>query len=352
MTYTNGSLQRICTPLSALALTILLAGAAAAQDRAGFPAIQVEPSSIDFGTLPQEEARTTTVVISNVGGAPLILDEVESMCGCTVATPDKMALEPGESTSLVITFNSKKFQGTQHKLVRIHSNDAAEPIFEIDVNAFVKVPLVFTPGNKMLGFGRLRAADATPRVVKIESTDDLAVEIEPVRVNEDLLKVTIRGTKSGLPSEKEIIVELADGVPPGTIREILSFRTNIPEAEAFDLEVSAQILADVELFPEDVNFRYVQRDQAMQRMFELKMPKEMNLKIKSATIDLPNFEVSKIEKNELTGNLNIYVAGTPLPIDDPRVIEAKGRMMGTLKIAVDDPMFPVFESTIKYLLRI
>jgi uncharacterized protein DUF1573 len=345
-------LRRTAAPLLFAALTLLAFGGAAAQDRAGFPAILIDPGAIDFGTLSQEEARTSTVTISNVGGAALVIERVESTCGCTVATPEKSSLEPGESTPLVITFSSKQFQGNQYKSVRIHSNDPAEAIVEIAVKAFVKVPLVFTPGEKMVSFGRLRAGEAEPRIIKLLSTDGIALDIEPVRVNEAKLKVTIRDSKSGLPSEKELLVELADGIAPGAIREILSFKTNVPEQPTFDIEVAALVLADVQVIPEDVNFRYVRRDQALERMFELKMPADMNLKITSATVDLPGFEVEKVVKNNHTGFFNIFVKGSPLPADDPRVINAKGRMIGKLQIAVDDPRFPMFEATIKYLVRI
>jgi len=352
MTSPTSTLRRTAAPLLFAASILLAFGVAAAQDRAGFPAILIDPGAIDFGTLAQEEARTSTVEISNVGGATLVIERVDSTCGCTVAKPEKSSLEPGESTPLVITFSSKQFQGNQYKTVRIHSNDPAEAIVEIDVKAFVKVPLVFTPGGKMISFGKLRAGEAEPHVIKLLSTDGIALDVEAVRVNEDKLKATIRDSKSGSPSEKDLVVELADDVGPGAIREILSFKTNIPETPTFDIEVAALVLADVQVFPEDVNFRYVRRDQVLERMFELKMPAGMDLKITSADVDLPGFEVEKIEKNDHTGFFNIYVKGSPLPADDPRVVEAKGRLIGKLQIAVDDPKFPMFEATIKYLVRI
>jgi hypothetical protein len=344
--------RRPAALLFSAVLLLLAFGPAAAQDRAGFPAITVEPRSLDFGTLPQEQALTQTVEISNVGGAPLELGNIESTCGCTVAKPEKTSLAPGESTHMVVTFSSKQFQGKQFKTVRIHSNDPAESVVEIQVKAFVKVPLVFTPGNKMVGFGQLRAGEAEPHYIKLESTDGIALDVKPIRVNEEKLKVEVRNTKSGLPTEKLLVVELADGVAPGAIREILTFETNVPEHPTIDIDVAAQVLADVQVFPQDVNFRYVRRDQVLERMFELKMPEGTDLKITSATVDLPKFKVTKIEKNDHTGHYNIFVEGTPLPMDDERVIKAKGRMMGKLKIAVNDPKFPMLEATIKYLVRL
>ena len=333
-------------------LACLLLSAAAASAQGGFPAIKVEPQSLDFGTLVQQEARVQTVTITNEGGAELVIDNVESTCGCTVAAPAADRLAPGASTTMEVSFNSKTFQGNQVKMVRVHTNDPAEPVLEIPVTAFVKVPLVFNPGNKMLGFGSARAAEAGSRMVNLQSTDKVALEITPIRVDESIFEITIKGGKTHLPWDKDILVTVRDDVPPGVIREILTFGTNVPEVPTFDLEVSGRSLADVELFPAKHNFRYVRRDQAMTRMFQLKMPEGYGLKVTEATIDLPGFQVTEVVKSEHTGFINITIEGTPLPNDDPRAVEAKGRMKGVLRVVTDQPELPVFEADIMYLLRI
>lgn len=331
---------------------ILAAGPAAAQDQQGFPAITVTPGSLDFGTLEQNSSRVLEVEIANVGGALLIIDDVESTCGCTVAEPETRELAPGTSTRLVVTFDSKTFNGDQNKLVRIHSNDPAEPIVEVPVSAFVRAPLVFAPGNKLVGFGQVRARDARPATLRVSSPDGIPLQIEPVRLNEKLIEATIVTDKNGDPSNKVITMRLADGAPPGHIREIVTFSSNIPEMPTFDVEVSGNILADVVLEPGRINFRYLRRGQTKQQTFQLQMPRDLDLTIRETSLDLPGFEVISVTRNDHTGHYDIVVEGAPVDTADERVVAAKGRMKGVLRIVTSDPKLPIFEADIMYMLRI
>lgn len=91
------------------------------------PKVGVQQLSHDFGKINQGEVVSHSFVISNNGGDLLKIKDVRAACGCTAAKPDKSELGPGESTNIVVTFNSKGRKGPQNKTVTVSTNDTEKP---------------------------------------------------------------------------------------------------------------------------------------------------------------------------------------------------------------------------------
>lgn len=91
------------------------------------PKITVTPIEYDFGDIIQGETVTHTFVITNAGWDTLNIAHVRASCGCTAANPQKNSLAPGESTNLLVSFNSTGRTGKQTKFVYIQSNDIDIP---------------------------------------------------------------------------------------------------------------------------------------------------------------------------------------------------------------------------------
>jgi len=104
------------------------------------PQVGVQQSEHNFGDINQGDVVTHSFVISNTGGDLLKISSVKASCGCTAANPDKNELKPGESTNIVVTFNSKERKGPQTKNVTVTTNDPEKPqvTLHIKCNVLVK----------------------------------------------------------------------------------------------------------------------------------------------------------------------------------------------------------------------
>lgn len=91
------------------------------------PKVSIQQLTHDFGNINENEIVKHTYVISNNGGDLLKILDVRASCGCTAAKPDKSELKPGESTDLVVSFNSKGRKGPQSKTVTVVTNDPETP---------------------------------------------------------------------------------------------------------------------------------------------------------------------------------------------------------------------------------
>jgi len=337
--------------LAWLGLILVMPQPAPAQLAVDKPIITTEPDKLDFGVMNQQESQDKEIIIRNIGGEVLKIREVKPDCGCTIADVSKKELQPGEATTLKVTFNSKKFEGPQTKYVRIYSNDPDTPLLEYVIQADVHVPIYIKPPKRQLGFGRLRQGETNIQKAWLETHEVPELELKPVRYNSELFTIEIKNNTDGALNKAIMVVHSKPDAPVGNHREFIRLETNVPEMRTIDFEAFVDILQDLEVNPPKINFRYAQRDQVMKHKVHVRATGEdIKFKITGAEIDLPNF-VSNVEETIPNQETIVYVSGRPLPTSDPRAKEAKGRMMGTLRIFTDLPHLPELQVTITYLLK-
>lgn len=104
------------------------------------PRITFEKKSHDFGNIREGQLVKTDFIFTNTGRSPLNIRETKANCGCTVSSPDKSTLEPGESSKITVTFNSNGRRGKQQKSITIFSNDPTSPTQQLTITAIVNVP--------------------------------------------------------------------------------------------------------------------------------------------------------------------------------------------------------------------
>lgn len=64
---------------------------------------------------------------TNVGNAPLIINQAMASCGCTVPTYTKEPVQPGKTGKLKVTYNGAgKFPGHFRKTITVRTNGKVE----------------------------------------------------------------------------------------------------------------------------------------------------------------------------------------------------------------------------------
>ena len=148
------------------------------------PKIVVQQSEYDFGQVNQGEKVTHVYIITNSGGDLLKITKVNASCGCTVAKPDKDELAPGESTNLVVTFDSKGRFGKQKKLIRVESNDPNNPQVILTLKGSVKMPEnenasypVFHFSETQHDFGKVKEGKVVEYTFRFQNTGTSTLKI-------------------------------------------------------------------------------------------------------------------------------------------------------------------------------
>lgn len=329
-------------PLFPLLLpALLLAGAASAQS------IKLEPSVIDLGTMKQMETRSVKVKVTNVGAGLLVIEDVRADCGCTVPEMKVKSLKGGESTDLTVNFDSKQFNGQVHKTVKITSNDPDRRLVELPLTANVKAVLLIDPVSERVGFASSLLGEVSSRTVTF-TAPEATLKIQADKTQKGLFDIKVTNGVGGDPHKSQLEVTRPARMKTGQHTDVVRVATNIPERPTVDIEMRAQVAAEVSASPDVVNFRYQPAFVQDVKIYAAKPP--LDFKVLRAEIDLPEikFEIVETVARQET---HIKLRGAPITGTDPRAAAAQGRITGTLKVYTNLKSVPVIEVPVSYMIR-
>lgn len=169
----------------------------------------------DFGAVTEGDSLKHTFVLKNDGTANLLLDRVQTSCGCTVAELKKKDIPPGGTGELEVTFNTQGRPGDQNKIITVLSNDPTTPRLNLNIKAKVESLLAFDQprfaASKSLHVGDTEKYEAwiTGKLVDqaklaVEGTtgggEDVTTELITKQDGDKQrpgLRVTVKGSKIG-----------------------------------------------------------------------------------------------------------------------------------------------------------
>lgn len=161
-------------------LILLTAMSAATMNVTAQPKLKVvDGLKFDLGKIGQGTVATKRLVLQNIGSEKLDLGSVEVSCGCTGTVVSNKQLAPGDTSSLMITFNSKNFSGQVHKSVTINSNSADAPRTVVEFTATVTQEVSFNP--LQFYFKDAEAGRKSFATVKVKNESDHEIMITGYR---------------------------------------------------------------------------------------------------------------------------------------------------------------------------
>lgn len=311
------------------------------------PNLVLEPTSLDFGTMTQRQTRDATVTLSNTGDATLEITKVDATCGCTVPELSITRLDPGQSTVMQVQFNSQQFQGKQLKYLKIYTDSPRQRVIDYLVQATIEVPLTMEPAQTLIRFPQVRGGDTATVTYSFVAKDVSPLEIEAITWPSRWLDVAVRPGRDQHTVLVDFVVR-ADS-PPGTHREPLKLRTNVPEVPVVNLEADVRVVTDLVLSMERVNLMRPRAGQKLSTKVRVApVAPGIEFQLTSAEVDIPGLE-ARVENG--SGEAFAMVEGEALAADHPFAREARGRISGTLRIHTNLPSSPVFELPVVYILR-
>ena len=94
------------------------------------PEIKFDKTEHNFGTFSEKTpVQTAVFAFTNIGKAPLIINQAIASCGCTIPSYTKEPIMPGEKGTVKVTYNGKgKFPGHFKKSITIRTNGKVEMV--------------------------------------------------------------------------------------------------------------------------------------------------------------------------------------------------------------------------------
>ena len=94
------------------------------------PEIKFDKTVHNFGTFSEKTpVQTAVFAFTNIGKAPLIINQAIASCGCTIPSSTQEPIMPGEKGTVKVTYNGKgKFPGHFKKSITIRTNGKVEMV--------------------------------------------------------------------------------------------------------------------------------------------------------------------------------------------------------------------------------
>jgi len=83
--------------------------------------VTFDQTLIDYGTIENGADGKRTFNFKNTGTAPLVFNRIYSSCGCTIPKKPKKPIQPGESSSIDVEYDTKR-TGVFLKAITVNSN--------------------------------------------------------------------------------------------------------------------------------------------------------------------------------------------------------------------------------------
>jgi uncharacterized cupredoxin-like copper-binding protein len=211
------------------------------------PKLAVQETTHNFGDIVQGEKVTHIFVLTNNGGDLLKISNVTASCGCTAAKPEKNELAPGESTNLVVTFNSSGRHGAQTKTVKVFSNDPDQPekILTITGNVVTASktsvsPVIFFPETQH-DFGKVSEGKKVEYTFKVVNKGNSVLTIKDIKTSCGCTAALLSQEKLEPGQEGTLKVELDTKNRKGKMSRTITITSNDPKEPKKILTVYADI---------------------------------------------------------------------------------------------------------------
>lgn len=79
---------------------------------------KLSTDTYDFGKIKQSVPSTATFVVTNIGTEPLIIEQANPTCGCTISDYTKAPIAPGKTGYIKATYNAAAL-GPIHKTLTV-----------------------------------------------------------------------------------------------------------------------------------------------------------------------------------------------------------------------------------------
>ena len=291
-----------------------------AKDESSFPKAEVKGPDLradaynyDFGFIEQGEQAGHVFTLENKGVEDLVLSKVETSCTCTQAfLPKEATIPPGGKGELVVGFDSTGRQGGQSQIVYIHSNDSVSPVVQLRVGGVIK-PIRLPVSVSKLYLGTVKTREGVTSEFLVQDPGDNSLTVSEVTSDSPFVKATLtRDDKQGLTYV--VKAELQPGTPIGEFKSKLTVRSNHPKEPVVEIPVQAEVIGDIEVFPNQFFLGLLKKGQTVSKTTTLSTTAKERLKIKKIDSPADYIEVkSKPEGAKYTITANPEGHGTPRP---------------------------------------
>jgi len=230
----------------------VLAFSSAALAQAKRPRAVFKSTAKDFGKVKQGAVLTHDFDFKNEGTATLVIDRVETTCGCTAALVSDQKIPPGKEGKIKTTFDTRGYSGRMTRYVYLVSNDGAGERTELSLSAEIEVP----PAARIdvdkynVDMGLCLEGETPVATIVIKSAGERELKVEMAHENVKFYSGgRVLASPFFLPTgeSREIELRFPPQTKTGVLRDYILIKSNDPVRSTLSIYVSRYVISKKEL---------------------------------------------------------------------------------------------------------
>jgi hypothetical protein len=243
-----------------------------------------------FGERTSLQDVAHTFVIRNAGAAPLIVERVQTSCGCTTAALATNVLAPDASAELKAVLSLRGRRGEQRQSITIESNDPHHPRFRLELQGMVGDDVEVQPSG--VHFGMVGRDQALERELEVVGASGTVFRVTAVEADAVLFAAAVETIEEG--RRYRVRVRTRPPLAAGRGAATLTIRTDHAQYPALTVPVAAVVVGDVVAVPNAVYLVAGLQEAAQVHYLSVYAPDERPFNILGVETPGPNFSVTVV----------------------------------------------------------
>lgn len=235
------------------------------------PVISLPESKFTFGEVTEGAKVEHSFKVQNKGTGELLIQRVVAGCGCTAVTAINSPIAPGQESAVTVTLDTAGLSGAQSKSVRLYSNDADNPITELELVGQVQQRVAIEPKNVV--FKDVVRGQKSPLTQEISiKSREPGIKLGKIESFSKYIKVS---AVSGDEQSKKFTVSLDSDIPLGDFRERIIVGLSGEGRSQISIPVYAEVKGNLRTVPPAVSFGIISGEVPIVRRIKVENSSEV-----------------------------------------------------------------------------
>ncbi|MGA1824145.1 MAG: DUF1573 domain-containing protein [bacterium] len=249
------------------------------------PSIHFKKHAYDFGITGQDEEIHYDFEFQNKGPEILIIERIDTDCGCTVADPSKREFRQGEIGYINALFKTKRYDGKQEKKIYVYSNDHTSPKTELLITGTVTRYIGLQPDAVYCG--EIQKGDDKTFKVKVFQIGPDELTIDRIESSSHHIHTTKKRFEDQNSTGFEVLLSLDPNMPAASFNEVITLYTNSKKRPHVDIPVAGRVLGNIQVFPRVLALGKIKKGTMLYDKLKVFSVKDNEFIIKEIHCELP-----------------------------------------------------------------
>ncbi len=218
------------------------------------PRIQFDSLIYDFKRVMTGELVKHDFIFTNTGSETLEVTGVYPGCGCTTAGAWTRRVEPGQTGTIPLEFDSGRFPGqTVMKTVTVACNDKTQPSVILQIKGTIWAPVEITPQTAVLNIITDEPSNA-PVVVRIVSNLEEPITLSEPQVSNRSFTADLKTIQAG--KEFQLSLRALPPLPQGNSSCVVSMKTTSTNVPTINVTAVAVVQPPLTVMPPELTLTF------------------------------------------------------------------------------------------------